>query len=256
MKVYVINLDNSVSRWEKISLDLTHIGASYARIPAIYGKSIDWQSVSNDAYCRSYMGRSIQPGDVGCFLSHVAALKEFLSQSEEFAIVLEDDADISKDLLGVANQILMQLKGIDFYAVNLGPSDYKYTSVIQKLDAFTLHCTHRFPMLATGVLWSRAGAQAFLNQFQSVTLPYDNYLRVFLTGTNKAYSVAPAIVTPADFVSDIDTEGLTQKRSHLNRSNLYFFIKQKRMLTEKCQAIVSMIRFKLSITAPVIFKEK
>lgn len=246
MKVYVINLDNSLSRWEKISQDLGHLNASFERVSAIYGKSIDWQAVSDDQYCRAYMGRSIQPGEVGCFMSHVKALQKFIDDSEDYAIVLEDDSQVSTDLLKLADQVLARLKTSDFYAVNLGPSDYKYASVVGHLEAYQLYCTHRFPMLATGILWSRRGAQEFLKQFKLVSLPYDNYLRVFLTGTNKSYSIKPSIVTPADFESDIDTEGLTKKRSQLNRSKNYFLIKQKRMLTEKLRASISMLKFKLS----------
>ena len=246
VKVYVINLDNSLSRWEKISHDLEHLNASFERVGAIYGKSIDWQAASDDRYCRSYMGRSIQPGEVGCFLSHVKALQKFVEDSEDFAIILEDDAQVSADFLKLADQVLARLKNTDFYAVNLGPSDYKYASVIDQLDAYQLYCTHRFPMLATGVLWSKKGAQAFLNQFKWVSLPYDNYLRVFLTGTNKSYSVKPSVVTPADFASDIDSEGLTKKRSQLNRSKNYFLIKQKRMLLEKLKASISLFKFKFS----------
>ena len=244
VKVYVINLDNSSSRWEKISQDLDHLSASFERVSAIYGKSIDWQALSDDPYCRAYMGRSIQPGEVGSFLSHVKALQKFIDDAEDFAIILEDDSQVAPDLLKVADHVLARLKTSDFYAVNLGPSDYKYASVIDQLDAYKLYCTHRFPMLATGILWSRRGAQEFLKQFKLVSLPYDNYLRVFLTGTNKSYSIKPSIVDPADFVSDIDTEGLTKKRSQLNRSKNYFLIKQKRMLTEKLRASISMLKFK------------
>ena len=246
MKVYVINLDNSLSRWEKISQDLENLNASFERVSAIYGKSIDWQAASDDSYCRSYMGRSIQPGEVGCFMSHVKALQKFIDDAEDFAIILEDDSQVSPDLLKVADNVLARLKISDFYAVNLGPSDYKYASVIDHLDNYKLYCTHRFPMLATGILWSRSGAQEFLKKFNLVSLPYDNYLRVFLTGTNKSYSVSPSIVIPADFISDIDTEGLTKKRSQLNRSKNYFLIKQKRMLIEKLRASFSMIKFKFS----------
>ncbi len=246
VKVYVINLDNSLSRWEKVSQDLDHLSASFERVSAIYGKSIDWQAVSDDQFCRSYMGRSIQPGEVGCFMSHVKALQKFIDDAEDYAIILEDDSQVSADFLEVAGQVLARLESTGFDAVNLGPSDYKYASVVAQMDAYKLFCTHRFPMLATGVLWSRKGAQAFLKQFKLVTLPYDNYLRVFLTGNNNSYSVKPAIVTPADFASDIDSEGLTKKRSQLNRSKNYFLIKQKRMFVEKLRASASMLQFKFS----------
>ena len=34
----------------------------------------------------------IQPGEIGCFLSHKKALKKFLLTDAEYAIVFEDDA--------------------------------------------------------------------------------------------------------------------------------------------------------------------
>lgn len=244
MKIYVINLDSSIDRWNKISKNLGDAGTDYERIPAIHGKSIDWQSQSDDVFCRSYMGRSIQPGEVGCFLSHLAALKNFISQDDAFSIILEDDAEISADFLEKIDLIIKHLSETEFYAVNLGPSDYKYSTLFSRIGESKLYCTHRFPMLATGVLWSKAGAQKFVNDFKKVSLPYDNYLRVFLTGTNKGFSIKPCVIKSIEMDSDIDAASLTTKRSSLNRSKAYFLIKQKRMLFEKCKALLSMIKFR------------
>ena len=38
------------------------------------------------------MGRSIQKGEVGCFLSHKKALEKFLTTEAKYAVVFEDDA--------------------------------------------------------------------------------------------------------------------------------------------------------------------
>ena len=57
------------------------------RIPAIDGHFIDTNSFSNDSMCRKEMGRSIQKGEVGCFLSHKKALKKFLSTEAKYAVV-------------------------------------------------------------------------------------------------------------------------------------------------------------------------
>ena len=38
------------------------------------------------------MGRGIQPGEVGCYLSHKKAIEQFLSTEAPYAIVFEDDA--------------------------------------------------------------------------------------------------------------------------------------------------------------------
>jgi glycosyl transferase family 25 len=244
-KFLVINLEKSIGRWQNISLKLDELKVSYERIEGIYGGSIDWLSVSDDLYCREYMGRSIQPGEVGCFMSHVKALRHFVEGPDDYVIILEDDAIISSEIIEVINKSLKFLQAVDFYVVNLGPSDYKYTSMIASLGNNKLYCSHRFPMLATGLLWSRSGALAFLNSFRNVSLPYDNYLRKLFSGTNKSFSFRPPLVWAGDFCSDIDSEGLTRRRSQMNRSKYYFFVKQGRIIKEKLKSIRAMISYRL-----------
>ena len=62
------------------------------RITAVDGNLINIKSFSDDYLCRKEMGRSIQPGEVGCFLSHKKALENFLSTDSKYAIIFEDDA--------------------------------------------------------------------------------------------------------------------------------------------------------------------
>jgi glycosyl transferase family 25 len=245
IKFFVINLDSSLARWKKISTDLDNASLDYKRVSAIHGKSINWHEFSDDKFCRSYMGRSMQPGEVGCFLSHIKALKEFIHQGDDFAVILEDDANISRNFLTKVNSIINNLNGKEFYAVNLGPSDYKYSTKMCDLEPGKLYCTHRFPMLATGILWSRLGAINLVDKFELVSLPYDNYLRLFLTGTNKVFSIYPRIVQSTKVDSDIDAAGLTSNRSSLNKSSIYRLLKQKRSFREKCLAFRSMIKFRL-----------
>ncbi|MDO5542441.1 MAG: glycosyltransferase family 25 protein [Acinetobacter sp.] len=42
--------------------------------------------------------KPLTPGELGCTLSHLAALKRFLETSDEFALILEDDAILKNDL--------------------------------------------------------------------------------------------------------------------------------------------------------------
>ena len=104
--------------------------------------------------------------------------------------------------------------GNDFFRIHLSFSD------INLLKA------HRFPMLATGILWTRKGAELILSQHKKVEYPYDNYLRMALTNSSNGLSVKPAIVWAADVTSDIEVRSAFKGRSRENRSNFYLIKKQ------------------------------
>ena len=92
LKCYVINLDRSKKRMSEFNDAFSGTNLKVERIAAVDGNSIKIKSFSNDFQCRKEMGRSIQPGEVGCYLSHKKVLEIFLSTGSKYAIVFEDDA--------------------------------------------------------------------------------------------------------------------------------------------------------------------
>ena len=248
---YVINLDRSFERLELMSSQLSSQKIDLERIPAIDGMNIKISDEADDATCRSEMGRSIQPGEVGCFLSHIKALQTFISSNSDFAVILEDDAIISSEF---SNRIMdlcsfiTKNKHSSLCSINLGPSDYKYTTNIISLSGMNLMKAHRFPMLATGILWTREGAALVLSQKGKVKYPYDNYLRIILTKNSNGLSVKPALVRAAEVSSDIEARSISKGRSKENRSNFYFIKKQRRVFREKILAVFSILKWNLNKT--------
>ena len=247
IKHYVINLDRSPERLSNISAQCKKYNIDFVRIPAFDGSTLDLEKLADDTACRFEMGRSIQPGEVGCFLSHKKALDAFLSSEDEFAVILEDDAILSKNFSKSVSDIcsfIDQNQQLNVFAVNLGASDYKYSTLIKKYDHTTLLRAHRFPMLATGILWTRHGATIISRDGNKVRYPYDNYLRMLLTKGHMGLSVKHSLITAAEGKSDINLRSNTLGRSYKNRSNLYFFKKQIRIIKEKIIAIISILKWK------------
>lgn len=245
--VYVINLDRSAARWARVSAALAAEGLSPRRVPAVDGRTLDLDRVADDAACRREMGRSLQPGEVGCVLSHRRALEAFVASGEAFAVVLEDDAVPAPGFAAAAEALCEHLAAapsLGAEVVNLGPSDTKYATPAGRAGGCDLLCAHRFPMLATGLLWTRAGALRLLADEGRVRLPWDNLLRAVLTGGNRGFSVRPALVAPAEGPSDIQAASLTARRSRLNRARGYFLRRQRRMLREKARAGVALLRWR------------
>jgi len=246
-KYYVINLDRSEERLRDISLQFSKQSLELERVVAVDGLSLNLESIADDIACRNEMGRSIQPGEVGCFLSHRRALEAFTLSKASYAVILEDDAvleDGFSERIGALSSFLSDNSHLRVWAINLGPSDYKYTTLLTQIGKTELLRAHRFPMLATGILWTRVGALEILNDDGKVKYPYDNYLRMKLTRGQFGLSTFPSLISSSNMDSEIDVRNNSEGRSHQNRSHLYFFIKQKRVFRDKIIAKISKIRWK------------
>lgn len=248
MKIYVVNLERSHQRWIDASRQLDTTGFSYERVPAIDGSKIDYLEYADNAKCRAYMGRDISPGEVGCFLSHILALKTFLASSEDCALILEDDflmtGDFSNRLEAIV-QMASKLPRDSISAINVYPSDYKYTSNITQENGQALLATHRFPQSAVGIFWTRKGAEKVVAAGTTAFMPYDNLLRFLFTGTTQGFSVKPPLVIPAPVESDIKNSNIAFTGNKPTKRSDYFFIRLRRMFIEKLRATIGMLRWKI-----------
>ena len=91
---FVINLDRDIERLQDISSALTRLGVPYERIPAINAK--DRMTLIRRVIRRDFdfapANRPMKAGEIGCYLSHVAALKRIVRKNLSMAIIFEDDA--------------------------------------------------------------------------------------------------------------------------------------------------------------------
>ena len=239
LRCYVINLDSSTKRLDEFNTAFNKTDLNIERISAIDGSLIEIKAFSDDNLCKKQMGRGLQPGEVGCYLSHKKAIEQFLSTDAPYAIVFEDDAipneGFEKTVTTVIEKFLKH--NTSTAAINLGAMDFKYSSKVLTINGNILRCTHRFPMLATAVLWTRHGAKTFLENALPITMPYDNFLRYLFSGTNTAFSIQPPIIRFSGIESDIAARNENIRRSARNRSKLYFYRKQKRTIRDKISAI-------------------
>ena len=239
LRCYVINLDSSTKRLDEFNTAFSKTNLNIERISAVDGSLIEIKAFSDDNLCKKQMGRGLQPGEVGCYLSHKKAIEQFLSTDAPYAIVFEDDAipneGFEKTVTTVIEKFLKHNSSTA--AINLGAMDFKYSSKVLTINGKTLRCNHRFPMLATAVLWTRHGAKTFLESALPITMPYDNFLRYLFSGTNTAFSIQPPIIRFSGIESDIAARNENIRRSARNRSKLYFYRKQKRTIRDKISAI-------------------
>ena len=103
----VINLDRSPERLRSIDRGLREAGIAYERLPAVDGRQLDLDrdpKVLRVIDRRGWMKhhhRNPTPADIGCYLSHLAALERFLAQPKGLGLIFEDDAEIAAEFLAM-----------------------------------------------------------------------------------------------------------------------------------------------------------
>lgn len=112
LKIYVISLKNSVERRKSVSQQLEALNLPFTFFDAYLGKDFcenpDYYDVKK---AKKLIHRELKAGEVGCALSHNAVYKEIVKEKLPYALVLEDDIVISKDLPEVIESLLPYLTG-------------------------------------------------------------------------------------------------------------------------------------------------
>jgi len=90
--VFLVSMKSDVARRERLEAAFPGFYPSMSLIEAVDGRSLGAQEYFR--YASSAMvnhGRLLAPAEVGCSLSHIKALEQFLESGAERAIILEDD---------------------------------------------------------------------------------------------------------------------------------------------------------------------
>jgi glycosyl transferase family 25 len=106
--IYVINLDRSPDRLANMTRRLERLALAWTRIPAMDGREFGpppWPDHDFPGFDRC-MGKPPNPNEVGCYLSHVAALRAAAESESDISLILEDDAELSEDFREVLEDLI------------------------------------------------------------------------------------------------------------------------------------------------------
>lgn len=241
--VYLINLDGSDERLASASGQLVAAGVDFQRVPAFDGRKLrieEFPDYDPRAALR-YLGRPMRGGEIGCYLSHLDCARRFLATDAAQAVVLEDDMHLTPGFAEGVRKVLDWLAAhpMGWDVINIGANRHKIYTVLHGFDAggsrHDLTLAHYFPMTTTGLIWSRPGAQAFVEGHRTIWAAVDNYFRWWQTRTGRGLAVWPPLVTTTGAESEIADAG-ANRRSVGGRHPLYGLMKQRRLLTDKAIA--------------------
>jgi len=254
VEAYLINLDGSHERLETASKQLAVQGFSFERFPAFdgRGKALSEFKEYNDEKSVEVMGRSLISSELGCYKSHLGCLEKFLATQADYLIVLEDDIQIIDDQFKVTIDAMLnwlyEHPEIDWYAMNLGAKKNKLSKTVFSFAGRDLVKAYYYPIRFIGTIWTKKGAQEFLNHAaHEMYMPIDNLAQTWLSKNGKGLSVWPPLVKPNGSDSDIDGVDAThsiRRNDKSGRQLSYGLKKQTRMWRDRMYAFTNLVRGK------------
>jgi len=214
---WVINLDRAPERLARVSAQLQALGLPFSRLAAVDAQQLQpAQSAELDSLAYQHRhGMTAVPGELGCYLSHVAVMQAFLASQAQAALVLEDDVLLHGSLPAVLQALLQNAERWDM--VKLSGVHSGTPVEVLKLDS--QHALAVMLSRCTGssaYLINRRAAQAYLRQpggLLPMQLPYDH---VFDQGWR--FGLQVRLVTPRPCAHDqqiastiVTPHGLTRK---------------------------------------------
>lgn len=210
----VINLDGSTDRLTEVDAQLRAVGLSYERFKGFDARATNAADYPEYSHFNAvtYFGRGLNGGEIGCYFSHLQALRHFLDVDKRFALVLEDDVSFDPEFGTVLTGALDILRGPnapDWDALHFGKPWRPhmltpFREIALKSRTINLCYAHLFPLNTHCVLWSREGAQAFLDQFDTIWHPVDHAVRYRIVRRGRGLCLSEAVAFQTEAPSEID----------------------------------------------------
>ncbi|MGY5803521.1 glycosyltransferase family 25 protein [Rhizobium sp. LEGMi12c] len=220
LKIFLINLDRADDRLAAMRARLGQIGLQFERVPAVDGGSIDFPTPEFSEFAFRFMhGRRRNPGEVGCYLSHVECARRLLASPSEFALVLEDDLEFPPDIIDILEAALRRAEQWDILRLST-------VSCGRKFDVSRLTENRNLAIALTrekgsgAYIINRRAARWFAEKLLPMRLPFDLAFDLeFFQGLNSAFVTPVPINQQLGLPSQI--QGKSQRRRY-HRSRAHY----------------------------------
>ncbi|WP_105169565.1 glycosyltransferase family 25 protein [Pseudoalteromonas sp. T1lg23B] len=238
--IFLINLDQSTERLEKSNARLAKQNITCERISGVYGKTLsdidlikNYQPLLN----RKLFYRPLSKGEVGCYMSHRKAWRTIVERKLPYAIILEDDFQITGNLhemFAAISKIEVPWQLLKLSAYQNRTRAIAFSYPVDKTFKLVIHKKAMTGCCAQAV--SYEGAKKLLAATERFARPVDTDLQHVWETKVPVYSLMPyCFEQDLDFDSDIDAIAAqdSPKKRFFKRKHLQ--IKEK-ILNKKATA--------------------
>jgi len=191
---YLINMDGAEERLRKSDEELRNAGINYKRMPAVNGNEISFpiKEFSEISY-KVLHGRRTVPPEVGCYLSHINCMNDFLESSMDYAIIFEDDITIMPEFKKILSQSIAHGNHWDILRLTTVNSGPKFKA-IEIGDGHNLSISLSREKGAGGYVVNR-NAAAWIASLLPMRLAYDIAFDLEFFRGRKAMFIDPPIAS-------------------------------------------------------------
>jgi glycosyl transferase family 25 len=172
-QAYVINLKNATQRWSHMQQALQRVDIPYTRVEAVYGDQLPEPIQSfNEKRFNILTGKQRNLREIGCYLSHINALQQFLLSTDSHALILEDDVDLPETLPQLLTQAISHSAQWDLLRLTSSRQG-RYLTIAPLNQDYDLAYNTRVLKNTGAYLINRTAAQACVDKMLPMCLPYD-----------------------------------------------------------------------------------
>jgi glycosyl transferase family 25 len=204
LQTFVINLKDATERWHHMKEALDKVGLGYTRIDAVLGKNLEEPIVEfNERRYNILTGKHKSHGEIGCYLSHIKALTEFLISDSDYALILEDDVTLPEHLPELITEAINRNQHWDLLRLS-SSRDGEYIKIANmSFDSKLAYNTKVLKNTGAYVINLKA-AQACVDEMFPMCLPYDVALDRDWDYGFKTACIIPFPVVCEDFATQIN----------------------------------------------------
>jgi len=174
LHAYLINLVSARQRLTYASEKIAEAGFSFTVIEAVDGRLLPQPhpAFSARAFALKH-GKSLNPSELGCYLSHIKALEAFIATKDSHALILEDDISFSPGAAGLLHEALRHARLWDM--LRLSGLHNPLSVAVLRLDGTHRLCVDLTRQTGAGAyVVNRRTAALLLRKLLPMTLPYDH----------------------------------------------------------------------------------
>ncbi len=205
--VMVINLDSSTDRWESMTKQCEPLGITPERVSAVRGSLLS-EKEKSDVYQLSAnlskYDKILNDGEIGCYMSHIRCWEQIVEQELDFALVLEDDAILTDNIIKYVEKLAPSCADWDYIKLSHGSKVKSAVDSMDLGDGLTLRKELKLPSTTTGQLISLSGAKKLLAHAYPITRPIDMDIQYWFEKSLRCFVVAPFPILNGDFGSEIN----------------------------------------------------
>lgn len=202
MHAYVINLAYATERWAIMEGQLNQLTIDYTRIEAVYGDTLKLPHPDYNSLKYNILhGKTTNKRELGCYFSHIKALRAFMESGAKYALVLEDDIQLPNGLLNLIEQAIHYCDHWNLLRLtSFKPGEQLAFAKLD--DQYALSYNLKVLKNTGAYVIDRHAAQCILDRMLPMCLPYDVAL-----DRNWRYGFKTACISPLPITLNMDLPG-------------------------------------------------